>query len=66
MSFVTQKGIRIPDVLMFVGVILVGFIAVSATPYARYTLFAGLTLMAGGYLWEKFFVAPPPTSQKVN
>lgn len=64
MSFVTQKGIRIPDVLMFVGLLLIGFIAVSAAPVARYTLFAGLTLVAGGYLWEKFFVAPGPTSQK--
>lgn len=64
MSFVTKQGLRIPDLLMFIGIIIIGFIAVSAAPAARYALFAGLTLVAGGYLWEKFFVAPGPTSQK--
>ncbi len=64
MSFVTKKGLRIPDVLMFVGIVVIGFIAVTGAPAERIALFGGLTLVAAGYLWEKFFVAPDVTSQK--
>lgn len=56
MSLVSKYHISISDALVFVGAVVLGGVLVFSDAGHRIPGFIGGVMLAGGYLWERFFV----------